>query len=278
MVQSLIAAPPRIVLAGTYPFKAGERHGSWWSASQHVVVGLDGDGVLEVNGQRQPLPAGTAAALPWGATVAFVAGPRRGFSIASVHLVCVPWAAEDPGFPEHGPPDRPPPAPPHGACPLPRRGIPGDGSRRLAEQALAICDRWSEPSSPLRTLALRGAALQFVAALHEAGRDQRRHPQAGPVRDLLHWLRFNFRQPITRTELARRTGLGQTALGAAFKAVTGRSPTAYLIQLRLDEARRLLRTTSLPVAKVAALVGMDDPAYFSRMFSRRFGTAPRQAR
>lgn len=50
------------------------------------------------------------------------------------------------------------------------------------------------------------------------------------------------------------------------------------LRLRLDESRRLLRTTAQPVAAVAIAVGIADPAYFSRLYHRRFGAAPRHDR
>jgi len=278
MPDQLLRAPPRVALAGTYPFKAGERHGSWWSASQHLIVGLDGDGFIEVAGRAYPLIAGSALAVPWGATITFVAGQRRGFTIASIHLVCLPWNAPEPGFPEHGPAQRSPPAPAHGTWNLPLLTEPAAGSRAIAESALQLAERWREPASAGRELYLRGAALQLVAVIGTAASPRRVQAQAGRIRDLVSWMQFNFRRPISRVELARRSGLGQTALGAAFKAVTGCSPTAFLIRMRLDEGRRLLRTTTLPVAEVAGLVGLDDPAYFSRLFSRRFGVPPRHAR
>ncbi|ELS52493.1 putative transcriptional regulator [Streptomyces viridochromogenes Tue57] len=54
----------------------------------------------------------------------------------------------------------------------------------------------------------------------------------------------------------------------------GRSPKDYMLGIRLGRAKELLAATELPVAAVARRVGHDDPAYFSRLFTRRVGTAP----
>lgn len=54
----------------------------------------------------------------------------------------------------------------------------------------------------------------------------------------------------------------------------GSSPKDYLLGIRLGCAKELLAATELPVAAVARRVGYDDPAYFSRLFTRRVGIAP----
>ena len=52
-----------------------------------------------------------------------------------------------------------------------------------------------------------------------------------------------------------------------------------MLQLRLlIEAERQLRYTSMSVAQVAFHLGFDDPAYFSRFFTRRMGLTPRAFR
>jgi len=48
--------------------------------------------------------------------------------------------------------------------------------------------------------------------------------------------------------------------------------------LRLQQAKELLVTTRIPVAVVAREVGCNDPANFSRFFSRNIGCSPRQFR
>jgi AraC-like DNA-binding protein len=271
----LLRCPPRIALAGTYPFRPGEQIGRWWSASQHVVVVLDGDGVLSVAGASHPLRAGGTVAVPWGAVVGFTAG-RRGLTIASLHLIALPWDAPDPGFPEHGPPDRQPPAPPAAVLPLPIARADPAGSRTMAEFALAAVRAGEDPPGAGRDLRLRGLALQVVAHLM-AGEDPAAHT-TGRVRDLMTWMRFNLDRPVTRADLARRAGLGQTALGAAFRRQTGQAPLVWFEALRLDEARRLLATTRLPIADIARRCGFADPAYFSRRFRRRFAAPPRRQR
>lgn len=59
-----------------------------------------------------------------------------------------------------------------------------------------------------------------------------------------------------------------------FKEHTGKTPKAYLLEIRISVAKQLLRTTNLSVADIAGVVGFDDANYFSRMMKRHTGHSP----
>lgn len=59
-----------------------------------------------------------------------------------------------------------------------------------------------------------------------------------------------------------------------FKQVTGLLPSRFVIRSRIDHARRLLMSTSLPIREVAQLLGYCDEQYFSRQFKSHVGVSP----
>ena len=63
-------------------------------------------------------------------------------------------------------------------------------------------------------------------------------------------------------------------LNKAVKATTGKSPTTWIDEALVLEAKALLFQTTLPVAEVAALVGVADASYFSRLFKKLEGRPP----
>jgi AraC family transcriptional activator of pobA len=63
-------------------------------------------------------------------------------------------------------------------------------------------------------------------------------------------------------------------LNKAVKATTGKSPTTWIDEALVLEAKGLLFQTTLPVAEVAALVGVADASYFSRLFKKLEGYSP----
>jgi len=78
----------------------------------------------------------------------------------------------------------------------------------------------------------------------------------------------------TVEELASAVGLSRSALADRFTDLLGQPPMQYLTRWRLQLAANLLRSGARTVAAVAAEVGYDSEAAFSRAFKRELGVAP----
>jgi AraC-like DNA-binding protein len=76
------------------------------------------------------------------------------------------------------------------------------------------------------------------------------------------------------SDLARLAGMSRTTFARRFDALVGTSPAAFLQGVRIDAAARLLETSELSVAEVAAAVGYASEFSFSRTFRRLTGEAP----
>jgi AraC-like DNA-binding protein len=72
-------------------------------------------------------------------------------------------------------------------------------------------------------------------------------------------------------ELADTLFLCRAQLFRKVKALTGRNVAAFIHQVRIEEARRLLATTDLTVAEIAWRTGFSDPSYLRRVFLRETG-------
>ncbi len=73
-------------------------------------------------------------------------------------------------------------------------------------------------------------------------------------------------------------GWGYEKFRKEFKKHLGVSPRDYLIRKRMDEACRLLRSTSKRISEIAAELGYTSPYEFSNQFSRTFNIAPKHYR
>lgn len=168
------------------------------------------------------------------------------------------------------------------------QGLHGDGrplgepgfARTLVEQAeLHRAVAWAHEvlSRPelriVRQSALDALLLRLLPQL------QWRAPQAGDprlpqvalrARDFLH---AHHHEDIGLEELARSTGVDRFRLTRAFKAAFGLAPHAYLVQLRLSRARRLL-ADGLSPADTAAALGFADQSHLGRWFRRAYGLTP----
>lgn len=85
-------------------------------------------------------------------------------------------------------------------------------------------------------------------------------------------------QKITIAMLAQKAELSPSGLIHHFKKCTGQSPIAYLLKMRLAKAKELLSTTSLPILKISAKCGFENPYYFSNAFKASFGMSPKDYR
>ncbi len=104
----------------------------------------------------------------------------------------------------------------------------------------------------------------------------RHDSNASSIARAIGHIRADVRSPMTIPDLARRVGMSASAFHKHFKTVTATTPLQYQKELRLLEARRLLRTSEASVATAAYQVGYESASQFSREYARKFGVPPSQ--
>jgi AraC-like DNA-binding protein len=88
------------------------------------------------------------------------------------------------------------------------------------------------------------------------------------------WLRANFSKPMKVADLAEMAHMSISSFHQHFKTVTSVTPLQYQKVLRLQEARRLLLSTTMGVSAASWHVGYQSASQFSREYARFFGSAP----
>lgn len=94
------------------------------------------------------------------------------------------------------------------------------------------------------------------------------------LRQITDWMSEHAAEEFSLERLAEQAGLSRFHFQRLFKAATGLSPSRYHIDLRMNEARRLLRETKMSVVDVALEVGYANPSHFARLFRRETGLSP----
>ena len=92
--------------------------------------------------------------------------------------------------------------------------------------------------------------------------------------DLVGWIMRNLQADLSVDTLARRACMCPDHFSKAFKSVMGEPPSAFIENLRLNEAQRRLTKSQKTVQSVAASVGFSNAAAFQRAFERKFGARP----
>lgn len=126
------------------------------------------------------------------------------------------------------------------------------------------------------------AYLQLIMAAYCDASAGERRLISGTERDneqlhrrIIHYLSSQYTHPVSIESMAETLGYNRAYLSRAFKQKTGLSPISFLLKLRLDRAKLLLRERpELTVEQVAASVGLQDALYFSKQFRKQHGLSP----
>lgn len=92
------------------------------------------------------------------------------------------------------------------------------------------------------------------------------------------WMTDHMGEDFSIAEVAERIAMSERNFSRCFKEQTGTSPREHLRLLRLDEARRLLCSTSAPIDKIARTTGLGNGEQMSRIFRKYLSTSPTEFR
>ena len=91
-------------------------------------------------------------------------------------------------------------------------------------------------------------------------------------------LLFHSKLNSTVTDYARSLNITPNHLNKVVKGATGKSPSVWIEEAIMQQAKHLLRTTSLSMGEISAQVGFLDQSYFARRFKKHQGITPREYR
>jgi AraC family transcriptional regulator len=116
------------------------------------------------------------------------------------------------------------------------------------------------------------STAQPRVALYEAGLRER---------DLLRvteYIRAHLAQDIKLKELAQILNMSQFHFSRSFKKSMGSSPHQYLLQQRVEQAKKLLKQTKLSIVEIAIECGFNSHSHFGKQFRLSTGIAPKDYR
>ncbi|OXM50433.1 AraC family transcriptional regulator [Amycolatopsis alba] len=98
------------------------------------------------------------------------------------------------------------------------------------------------------------------------------------VRAAVAMMRERLADPLSLAEIAGEVHLSVYHFIRVFKEKTGETPHRFLGRLRMEEARRLLRDTDLPISRIASRCGFATAGALSAAFLRHTGSRPSEYR
>ncbi len=98
------------------------------------------------------------------------------------------------------------------------------------------------------------------------------------IQDAMLFISQNYSQPITLEIVAKHVHLNSAYLSRLFKQVCGSTFKEYLTIIRIEESKRMLKTTNYSLLEIALATGFEDQSYFTKVFKKYTGTTPKQFR
>lgn len=93
-----------------------------------------------------------------------------------------------------------------------------------------------------------------------------------------NYMEQNIEKRLSLNDIVAVSGYSCTQCTAIFNNTTGMSPMAFLHNIRIQKACKLLDLTDMKINQICEKVGIEDPYYFSRLFSKVIGVSPKKYR
>ncbi len=146
----------------------------------------------------------------------------------------------------------------------------------LAPRADAAPDLFITTKIPLHDR--RGRVIGLAGIARDMNRVQGNYRPLSRLSTVLTYIDERFAEPLTVPALAGRAGMSVSQFERRFRAVFQVSPRQYLIQTRVQKARKMLTETDDTLAKIAQDCGFYDHSHFTRHFAKVVGMTPKAYR
>lgn len=120
--------------------------------------------------------------------------------------------------------------------------------------------------------------LRHYASIEFRSAGERHCLSSAQIRRVREYVDAHLHDALSIQALAEAVGLGAWTFARHFRAATGRAPHAFVIDQRVERARRLLISGDLAIKEIAGHCGFSDQAHMTRVVRARLGATPAQLR
>lgn len=147
-----------------------------------------------------------------------------------------------------------------------------DRIQQFNELLTALERGFSKENIDYANLNLNGLLASFFYI--ESYRAAKGYRGTNPVDQAIIFMQKNINETIKIADISDHVKLSESHLTKIFRNKTGSSPMDYFINLKMQEAIRLLISQSLKIKEVAFRLGYSDQYYFTRIFTKHIGSSP----
>ncbi|MGN0314669.1 MAG: helix-turn-helix domain-containing protein [Fusicatenibacter sp.] len=147
----------------------------------------------------------------------------------------------------------------------------------------------TEQAHPGRYFMLKSCLMQMILLLYRAQTECPKTDIAGytfestnkkyVVEQIVDYMDQHYNEKISLDRIAENMYLSPFYISRIFKSEIGTTPINYLINMRMEKAKQLLKTRSdASVQEIAECVGYEDAYHFSKLFKKHYGESPTKYR
>ncbi len=98
------------------------------------------------------------------------------------------------------------------------------------------------------------------------------------IENLIGYIKANLHLPLNLDLLAEQIHFSPEYLSRYFKKKTGKNLSVYIMELRMDKAKQLLKQTNLPISEICYMCGYYSISNFRKYFNKAYGISPSKYR
>lgn len=152
-----------------------------------------------------------------------------------------------------------------------------DEGEETAEPVLKPLD-WREASCFIQFEEWKDALWKQISSVFSLIDNRNKEKLPGTGEMVISYIREHFREQISLKDVADRLYVSPAYLGRCVQRATGVSFRQYVTDLRIEEAKRLLKQTDKLIYEIAEEVGFKESKYFASKFMAEVGKTPLEYR
>jgi len=103
---------------------------------------------------------------------------------------------------------------------------------------------------------------------------QQNHKKDNRAQLIVDHMLEHYAEDSSIEELSNMAGVSSATLRRLFRQHTGKSPSQFMLDIKMTIAAKKLLETDERISDIAYLIGIQDPNYFTRLFKKNFGVTP----
>lgn len=94
------------------------------------------------------------------------------------------------------------------------------------------------------------------------------------VSDMVEYIKEHYKESLSLQILSEEFGLNESYISSLIKKRTGKKFGEHLVEIRVNKAQELLRTTNMTIEEIASDIGIPDYYYFIKVYKKATGLSP----